>query len=269
MEKVKALLFDVFGTVVDWRSSIEAALKKAAHDKITSSTFAEVPQPVRDRVKQLSDSDWANLAGAWRDEYFKFTRSFVKDKTTWRDVDSHFQCSLSELLGKWELNGLYTTAEIENLGRAWHFLEPWPDSSQGIHELGDHLVTATLSNGNHALLRDLQKYGDLGFRKIISAEDFGAYKPSPETYLGACKMLDLHSYEVGMVAAHLNDLQGARRCGLRTVYVERPGEESWVKDREDYLQAKQWVDIWVTQDQDGIVEAAKQLSSKDSHVLDS
>jgi 2-haloacid dehalogenase len=146
-----------------------------------------------------------------------------------------------------------------SLSKTWHFIDPWPDSPEGIHSLGRHFITSTLSNGNHALLLDLQNHGNLGFQHLISAEDFGAYKPSPETYLGACEKLGLQPREVGMVAAHLADLKAARDCGLRTVFVERPGEEDQPKESAPYLLAKQWVDIWISQNEEGLLQVARRL----------
>jgi 2-haloacid dehalogenase len=259
MDEVKALVFDVFGTVVDWRTSVEAALKKAAHEKIASPSFADVPELAKEHVKQLSDDDWARFAVEWRSEYTKFTRGFVKGESEWKDVDTHHRESLIELLSEWELAGLYTPAEIESLSKTWHYLDPWPDSSAGIHKLGKYLVTATLSNGNQTLLQDLQTHGSLGFQKLFSAEDFKAYKPSPETYLGACEKLGLKPHEVAMAAAHLHDLLAASRCGLRTVYVERPAEEKWRKEEANYSQGKIWVDMWIPQEQEGLLEVARRL----------
>ncbi|KAK3945875.1 putative haloacid dehalogenase protein [Diplogelasinospora grovesii] len=262
LEGVKGLLFDVFGTVVDWRRSVEVFLKETASDKIASSpsfNASQVPPDTQARVRSLTDQDWATFAQEWRNSYGKFTRGFVPGETEWKDIDTHHRDSLVELLDKWQLNGLYTPGEIERLSKVWHYLVPWPDSSQGIHKLGTRFKTATLSNGNQSLLRDLDEFGNLGFQRLISAEDFKAYKPNPATYLGACKMLGLEPQQVAMVAAHLGDLAAARSHGLRTVYVERSREEELESDDERYGEARQWVDVWISQSQAGFIELAKEL----------
>lgn len=256
---VKALTFDVFGTVVDWRSSVETALKKAANKKTGSAEFQSLSPEVKDRVQALTDKDWASFAQLWRDSYKKFTKGFVPGETPWKDIDTHHYDSLVELLDKWQLQGLYSEDEVKELSLVWHRLTPWSDSSEGIHKLGKSFITSTLSNGNRSLLKDLNDFGSLGFQKLTSAEDFSAYKPNPAVYLGAAKSFGVKPEEVTMVAAHLNDLQAARSNGLRTIYVERPGEEDWKEDDPRFQEAKKWVDIWVSQGEDGFVTVARKL----------
>jgi 2-haloacid dehalogenase len=257
--QVKALVFDVFGTCVDWRYSVEEALRNGAAGKVASAAFASLPDELQTRVKEMTSQDWADFAQAWRNSYGNFTWSFVPGLTEWKDIDTHHRDSLIELLDEWELSGLYDQDEIEKLSKTWHFLRPWPDSSEGIHLLGTKLVTCTLSNGNNALLVDLNSHGDLGFRKLISAEDFRAYKPNPAVYLGACETLGLAPQQVIMVAAHLGDLAAARSCGLKTAYVERSREEEWEPGQQDYEEAREWVDVWIGQDQGGFVKLAEEL----------
>lgn len=257
--QIKALTFDVFGTCVDWRSSVQEALKKEAAAKISSAAFAHLPTDVQSRARSLTDQDWAVFAQEWRSSYGRFTRHFVPGETEWKDIDTHHRDSLVEILTGWQLDGFYSPEEVERLSRTWHFLKPWPDTSQGIHMLGRKLVTATLSNGNRALLKDLNDHGDLGFQRLISAEDFRAYKPNRAVYLGACESLGLAPQQVAMVAAHLGDLEAARACGLRTAYVGRPDEEEWKPGEDRYEGAKQWVDIWVAEGEGGFVEVAKKL----------
>jgi 2-haloacid dehalogenase len=208
----------------------------------------------------LTDADWAAFAQQWRSAYGHFTRTFKAGETPWKDIDTHHRDSLVELLTQWRLEGLYSPREIDELALAWHRLRPWSDSARGIHALNElGLVTATLSNGNCSLLADLNSFGDLGFQKLVSAEDFKAYKPDPKTYLGAAEAIGVKSTEVAMVAAHLQDLDAARKLGLRTIYIERPQEEAWPKDGHDYLAAKQWVDLWVSTSEGGLIEAARSL----------
>ncbi|KAI3334185.1 haloacid dehalogenase [Ustulina deusta] len=259
LKDVKALTFDVFGTVVDWRSTVHAELIKRARDKIASPAFNGLPEPLQSRLKGISDEDWDTFAQEWRTSYGEFTWSFVPGKTEWKDIDTHHYDSLKELLDKWGIAGVYTEAEIRSLSRTWHYLRPWDDSALGIQKLGTRYVTATLSNGNRSLLEDLDKYGSLGFKRIISTADFGAYKPHPSTYRGAVDALDCLPNEVAMVAAHLGDLNAARASGLRTIYVERDREEEWSHHDSRWQDARDWVDLWISQGEEGFVEMARRL----------
>ncbi|KAF2970284.1 hypothetical protein GQX73_g3317 [Xylaria multiplex] len=256
---VKALIFDVFGTVVDWRSTVHDELTKRARDKIASRTFEELPESLQSRLKGVSGEDWAAFAQEWRDSYGEFTWNFVPGKMEWKDIDTHHYDSLKELLDKWGMRGVYTDEEIRSLSLIWHYLTPWKDSALGIQKLGTRYVTATLSNGNPSLLRDLDAHGSLGFNRIISAADFGAYKPHPSTYLGAAQALECSPNEVAMVAAHLGDLHAARANGLRTIYVERDREEEWPRDDNRWKDARGWADLWISQEEEGFVEVARRL----------
>ncbi|CAJ2502939.1 Uu.00g103330.m01.CDS01 [Anthostomella pinea] len=263
LKNIKALTFDVFGTVVDWRSTVHDELVSRAQSKLDSDSphSNTLPSTLQSRLRGLTDDDWAQFAQEWRDSYMHFTRSFVPGETAWKDIDTHHHDSLQVLLQKSYLNGLYSPAEVRELSLIWHRLRPWDDAAAGIRALGTRgLVTATLSNGNQALLRDLNAQGGgLGFKKIVSTADFGAYKPHPSTYLGAAAALECRPDEVAMVAAHLGDLQAARSCGLRTIYVERPREEAWAQDAARYREARGWVDIWVGQGEGGFQEVARRL----------
>ncbi|KAI0536100.1 haloacid dehalogenase [Xylaria digitata] len=259
LKGVKALIFDVFGTVVDWRSTVHNELTKRARDKIASRTFEGLPESLQSRLKGISDEDWAAFAQEWRDSYGEFTWNFVPGEMEWKDIDTHHYDSLKELLDKWGILGVYTDEEIRSLSLIWHYLTPWEDSALGIQKLGTRYVTATLSNGNRSLLRDLDAHGSLGFNRIISAADFGAYKPHPSTYLGAVQALACSPNEVAMVAAHLGDLHAARANGLRTIYVERDREEEWPRDDSRWKDARGWADLWIPQEEGGFVEVARRL----------
>lgn len=255
LASVKALTCDVFGTIVDWRSSVTEELYLRAFRKQSS----EISDNLRSCLKTLGEEDWGRFAQEWRSSYSAFVKNFDPEKDSWKSVDQHHHDSLVELLGKWQLEDLYSSAEIKSLSLVWHRLAPWSDSASGLQELGKSVKTSTLSNGNATLLRDLDDFGSLGFQRVISAEQFKAYKPNPAVYLGAVRELGCEPGEVAMVAAHLSDLQGARACGLRTVYIERPGEEAWAKDEERYQRAKDWVDLWITEEEDGLVTFAQKL----------
>lgn len=189
----------------------------------------------------------------------KFVRTFVPGVTEWRDIDMHHHLSLIDLLKDWKLEGLYTKDEVEELSLIWHYLDPWSDSSAGIHQLNKQFITSTLSNGNPSLLKDLNKHGNLGFKQLQSSADFKAYKPHPSVYKGAAEAIGLEPAEVAMVAAHLDDLKAARSCGFRTIYVERKQEENWKPDQEDYKDTKNLVDMWVTEQEDGFLEVARRF----------
>lgn len=256
----KALTFDVFGTVVNWRETVTATLIQcAAAQTSSSSQSASLSPELRTRLSQLGDEDWGKFAQEWRNTYKKFTRGFVPGVTEWRDIDTHHHLALIDLLQKWGLENLYTPDEVQTLSLIWHYLDPWPDSSAGIHTLGSKFTTSTLSNGNPSLLKDLQKHGRLGFKILQSSADFKAYKPHPSTYLGAAKAMGLEPGEVAMVAAHLDDLRSARSCGFRTIYVERAREEDWSPSQEEYLDAETWVDMWVKEDEGGFLEVARRF----------
>ncbi|KAI0965438.1 HAD-like domain-containing protein [Xylaria arbuscula] len=259
LKDVKALTFDVFGTVVDWRSSVHEELIKRARDKVASPGFHRLSERLQSRLRGISDEDWGTFAQEWRYSYGEFTQSFVPGETEWKDIDTHHYDSLKELLRKWDVEGVYTEEEIRSLSLTWHYLRPWSDSAQGIQKLGTRYVTATLSNGNISLLEDLDKYGSLGFKRIISSADFGAYKPHPRTYRGAVDALGYAPDEVAMVAAHLGDLYAARANGLRTIYVERDREEVWPHDDSRWQHARDWVDLWISQSEEGFVELARRL----------
>jgi 2-haloacid dehalogenase len=256
----KALAFDVFGTVVNWRKTVTSTLIHSAADKTSSSSrSADLSPEVRVQLSKLTDQDWSQFAQEWRDSYKKFVKEFVPGETEWRDIDTHHHLSLIDLLKKWKLEGLYTEEEVEDLSLVWHYLEPWKDSSAGLQKLGTKFITSTLSNGNLSLLEDLDKHGNLGFKKLQSSADFKAYKPHPRVYKGAAKALGLEPEEVAMVAAHLSDLKAARGCGFKTIYVERKDEEDWRPEQEEYKDAKTWVDIWVTEEEDGFIEVARRF----------
>ncbi|KAG9254551.1 HAD-like domain-containing protein [Emericellopsis atlantica] len=255
LSSIKALTFDVFGTVVNWRLSVVDELSLRAHRKLNS-----LPDdaPLRDR---LSPMDWSHFAQQWRDTYGRFTKGYDPERDTWKSVDQHHRDSLVELLREYRLEDLYTDAEITSLSLVWHRLTPWDDSSAGIQTLNSqHIITSTLSNGNTSLLQDLADFGSLPFQHLLSAEIFKAYKPNPATYRGAARALGVDIGEVAMVAAHLNDLKAARDCGMKTIYVQRAQEEAWSEDDERYKDAKNWVDMWVSQDEGGFEEVARRLS---------
>jgi 2-haloacid dehalogenase len=196
---VRALVFDVFGTLVDWRSAIARAFREA---------------------EVLGDSE--ELADAWRAGVWPILGEVNEGKRPWITFDEVHRVALDELLSKRGLD-LPADARAELVG-AWHRLDPWTDVRDGLERLRRPRVVAALSNGNVSLLIDLARHGDLRFDCLLSAEMAGVYKPAAEVYLAAPRMLGLAPEEVMLVAAHPFDLKGARRAGLRTAFVERPLE---------------------------------------------
>ena len=175
----RALLFDVFGTCVDWRSSVTNGLWEAAHKSLNTGT-ASIPSAVKLKASEMTMEKWGTFAQQWRNTYKKFTHSLATDgNKAWKTVDEHHLDSLNELLAEWQLKSLWTDEEVHDLSLIWHRLHGWPDSSSGIRELNKRFWTCTLSNGNLSLLEDLKAYAKLDFTHVFSAEQFGSYKPNP------------------------------------------------------------------------------------------
>ncbi|RYO78648.1 hypothetical protein DL766_000055 [Monosporascus sp. MC13-8B] len=231
-------------TVVDWRSTVHEELVRRAREEIDSPAHKRLPGSLRARLKALTRDEWATLAQQWRDGYAPN-----------RDP--------SDVAARWRVHGRGDTL-LACL--AWHFLEPWGDSAAGIQRLGTRFVTATRPNGNQAPLKDFNEHGGLGFRGVIFSADFGAYKPNPQTYLGAVCALGLEPHKVAMVAAHLYDPESARANGLRTIYVERAPEGAWVPEEDRYQEARSWADQWVGEKDEGFVELARQLGVYPSSI---
>ena len=203
--QVKALVFDVFGTVVDWRGSV---IREA---------------DALGRAKGVT-ADWDAFADEWRREGYHGGMDRVRrGELPWTNVDTLHRMKLDELLPKYGLEGL-SEAEIDHFNRVWHRLEGWPDSVPGLTRLKRKFVISTLSNGTFALLTNMAKHAGLPWDCIISSELARAYKPDPKAYQAAAELLGLEREQVMLVAAHVGDLRGAQRAGLRTAYVPRPLE---------------------------------------------
>jgi 2-haloacid dehalogenase len=194
----------VFGTVVDWRSTIIREGKDLG------------------RQKDL-DVDWAAFADAWRSRYAPSMERVRRGEIPWTKLDDLHHASLEELLGEFGIETL-SEEEKDHMNTVWHRLDPWPDAIEGLTRLKESYVIAPLSNGNVALLVDMAKRAGLPWDLILSAELARHYKPDPEAYLLAPDLLDLRPEEVMMVAAHTDDLHAAQANGLRTAYVPRPLE---------------------------------------------
>ncbi|KAL1643426.1 hypothetical protein SLS61_009261 [Didymella pomorum] len=190
---------------------------------------------------------WGEFAQQWRNGYKKFTKQLASDASVpWKSVDEHHFESLKQLLEDWKLSDLWDEGQLRAISLIWHRLDPWTDSALGMSMLNRLFYTCTLSNGNLSLLGDLRTHSGIPFTHLFSAELFGTYKPSPRVYLGAAEKLQLPPEYCVMVAAHLNDLQAAKQNGLKTVYVERPGEEDWGQAEVEKARQEGWVDLWIS-----------------------
>ena len=204
LQQVKALTFDVFGTVVDYRGSIIREMRALAE-------------------KKGLDVDPAEFADAWRDGYQPAMQRVRTGQLPWLTIDVLHRMILDDLLKKFRFTTL-KEADIADLNRVWHRLKPWPDSVRGLKRLKAKFIIAPLSNGNVSLLTNMAKFGGLPWDLILSAELAKHYKPDPESYLTAARLLDLPSEQVMMVAAHKDDLDHAAKTGMQTAYVTRPKE---------------------------------------------
>lgn len=201
---VQALLFDVFGTVVDWRGSLIADLTAFGAGKgITAN--------------------WEAIVDEWRALYQPGMEAVRSGKRPWTILDVLHRESLEALIAKYDLKGL-SEADKVHLTKAWHRLKPWPDTVAGLTRLKTRYIIGTLSNGNVGLLTRMAKNAGLPWDVVLGAETARAYKPLPEAYLAAARLLNLEPGQVMLVAAHNGDLAAAAECGLATGFVARPNE---------------------------------------------
>ncbi len=218
---IKALTFDVFGTVVDWRSSI---IHEGTH--LGSAKKIHV--------------DWARFADAWRAGYAPAMDRVRRGELPWTNLDGLHRMTLERLLVEFKIEGL-SEADKDTLNRAWHRLTPWPDAVVGLARLRRRFILATLSNGNVSLLVDLAKRAGLPWDCILSAELAKHYKPDKEVYLTAADLLGLRPEEVMMVAAHKGDLRAASGVGFKTAFVTRPMEHG--PDGKVDVKPEPWIDV--------------------------
>ncbi len=214
---LRALVFDIFGTVVDWHGSIVAEVQRLG-------------LPV----------DGPAFALDWRAGYGPAMQEVRSGALPWMHIDALHRRILERVLA--ERGITLPEAEAADLNRIWHRLKPWPDSVTGLTRLKSRHPIATLSNGNLSLLVAMARHAGLPWDAVLSAELFQHYKPDPEVYLGAARLLDVAPHELLMVAAHPSDLRAAAACGLRTAYVPRPLErgpgaamETWTEGEFDIV----------------------------------
>lgn len=216
---IQALVFDVFGTVVDWRTSLIRRFEKFGHDNGLTA-------------------DWAGLVDDWRGQYQPLMNEVRSGKREWAYLDELHRIALEQLLPRYGLANL-NDSQKHSLVQGWHFLDPWQDSVAGLTRLKKKFILATLSNGGLRLLTDMARYANLPWDAIFSADIFRHYKPDPEVYLGAAALLDAPPQDVMLVAAHNYDLKAARQCGLKTAFVARPAEYG-PRQASDFAAESDW-----------------------------
>jgi 2-haloacid dehalogenase len=209
---VKALTFDVFGTVVNWRDSIAREAKSILAPK-------------------GYDKDWHAFADRWRARYQPAMDKVRNGERPWVKLDDLHRENLAELVQEFGIGGL-SEGEIDHLNRAWHRLDPWPDTVEGLTRLKRKYILATLSNGNVALMVNMAKYAALPWDAVLGAEVAQAYKPLPQAYDRTAAFLGLEPGQCMMVAAHNGDLVAARSRGFHTAFVSRPLEHGPNKTRD-------------------------------------
>jgi 2-haloacid dehalogenase len=222
LAEVQALCFDIFGTVVDWRTSI------VREGQLLQQRLGLPPQ------------DWGAFADDWRAGYQPAMHEVRTGALPWTDIDGLHRRILDRITAARGL--VLAEADAAQFNRVWHRLIPWPDSVAGLYRLKQRFTITSLSNGNVALLVNMARHAGLPWDTVLSAELFQHYKPDPQVYLGAARLLGLQQAQVMMVAAHPSDLRAAAACGLRTAYVPRPLErgpggpmEAWTEGEFDVV----------------------------------
>jgi 2-haloacid dehalogenase len=218
-DEIRALTFDVFGTVVDWRSSLirEGQAFGRAHGLTV---------------------DWTRFADAWRGLYQPMLERVRSGSLPWTKLDDLHRMALDRLLTEFGITGL-AERDVDHLNRAWHRLDPWPDSVAGLARLKRRYILATLSNGNVALIVDMARHGGLPWDAVLGAEVARHYKPQPQAYLTTAALLGLEPRQCLMVAAHNNDLAAAEKVGFHTAFVKRPTEHG-PEQKTDLAPTQAW-----------------------------
>jgi len=216
---VQALLFDVFGTVVDWRTSIIEDLGRFGAGK---------------GIK----ADWAAFTDDWRGLYQPAMEEVRAGRRPWTILDALHRESLEKLIAKYAIAGL-SEVDKDHINRVWHRLKPWPDAVEGLKRLKAHYIIGTLSNGNVGLLTRMAKNAGLPWDVVLGAETARAYKPLPQAYLASAELLNVKPAQVMLVAAHNGDLAAAAAAGLRTGFVARPTEYG-PRQKHDFKAERDW-----------------------------
>ena len=203
-KRPKVIVFDTFGSVVDWRGSLIADLTAYGESRGVTG-------------------DWTGLVDAWRASYQPSMDRYRKGEIGWTKLDQLHRWSLDRLVVQFGIKGL-TEDDLVHINLGWHRLKGWPDAVPGLTRLKSKYIIGPLSNGNVSLLLNMAKNAGIPWDMIFGSDLFQQFKPHPDTYLGVARMMDLRPDEVMMAAAHNNDLLAAQKCGLMTAFWPRPGE---------------------------------------------
>lgn len=217
--KPVAIVFDTFGTVVDWRSSLIADLTAYA-------------------ARRGLEGDWTALVDAWRAAYRPSMDRVRHGQLPWTRLDDLHRMSLDQLVRDFGIKGL-TEDDLAHINLGWHRLQPWPDAIAGLTRLKAKYIIGPLSNGNVSLLLNMAKNAGIPWDMIFGSDLFQHFKPDPETYLGVARLLDLQPGQVMMAAAHNDDLGAARASGLMTAFFPRPSEYG-PRQQRDYAAEASW-----------------------------
>jgi 2-haloacid dehalogenase len=236
----QTLLFDTFGTLVDWRSSLISACTQFGQSR-------------------RLNVNWAALVDQWRAAYLPSMDMVRTGQRPWTILDDLHRGSLTDLLPSFGLTNL-ASQDIDYLTRLWHRLKPWPDVLPGLARLKTRFLIGPLSNGNFSLMVELSKFTGFGWDFVFGSDLFKHYKPDPETYLEACALLGLEPAQVLMVAAHNYDLYAAQSLGLRTGFIPRPSEYGPAQTKD--LQAEGRWDYVAADLEDLATQLIESLSSK-------
>lgn len=214
--RVRAILFDTFGTTVDWLSSMTGHGQRLGTEKGINA-------------------DWDALAKAWRARYQPAIKPVREGKRPWTDFDTLHREQLDKIIGDFRPAKKLSPTDRDVLTHAWHFLDPWPDVVPALNSLKQHFLLGPLSNGTTRQMIDLARWGNLPWDVVFGADMFRTYKPADKLYVGAATLLGLHPGEILMVAAHNQDLEAASKNGLMTCFVRRPTEDPEPTGNFDYV----------------------------------
>jgi 2-haloacid dehalogenase len=218
-QRPAAIMFDTFGSVVDWRGSLIAELTRFGAARGIAG-------------------DWVGLVDAWRGSYHPSMDRVRRGELPWTRLDDLHRASLDRLVVEFGITGL-SEADLAHINLGWHRLAPWPDSVPGLTRLKAKFIIGPMSNGNSSLLVNLAKHGGLPWDTVFGSDVFGHYKPDPQVYLGVARLLDLPPGRVMLAAAHNGDLLAAQNCGLMTAFFARPTEYG-PHQKRDYAADGKW-----------------------------
>jgi 2-haloacid dehalogenase len=233
LSKVSTLIFDVYGTVVDWRATIAEEGRALGQDK------------------GLPDIDWEAFANAWRAGYQPAMERVRTGQQPWTTNDTLQRERLDEIAIEFGI-GVLSESEKDAFNQVWHRLKPWPDSIAGLTRLKTKFTIGTLSNGSFFLLANMAKHSGLPWDFLLSGDNVRHFKPDPETYLGAVEMFGGDAGTVMLVAAHNDDLEAARSFGLKTAFIARPTE--YGPDQKTDLKAEDDWDV-IADSIEGVADA--------------